>query len=90
MDFEQALREQLEADPKRTLRARLLLEVLNRRPSKRRTWILNRLEAHAAAAAGVEDQVGIDWGAINWQKLFETILQILLAILPLLLAGRAR
>lgn len=91
MDFETALREQLETQPRGRIRGKRLLKILDSKPSKRRTRILARLEAHARThlvSEGVvgADAVGFDWSSVDWQKVFDVILKILLALLPFLLA----
>lgn len=92
MDFETALKAQLEARPKSRFRgrwARRLLSIVNGPASKKRTQILARLEAHARAhlaSEGVVSATGaIDWSSIDWAKVFDILLKILLALLPLLL-----
>lgn len=45
--------------------------------------MLRRMEAAAAKEAGV--RVGIDWSKVDWAKLFESILKVLLVLLPLIL-----
>ena len=80
--FEQALRENLEAQPTQRRRSARILEVLDSRPSRRRTRILERMEKHARAEAGFQ---GKDWGAVDWPSLLKSILDILLKLLPLFL-----
>ena len=48
---------------------------------------MERREAHAAAFIRAETgKTGaIDWGAIDWEKFFDTLLKFLMAILPLFL-----
>lgn len=86
MDFATALREQI-VSRKATRRGKRLLALIDSKPSKRRTRVLARLESHARVAAaegGVTFGVGaIDWSKIDWGKLFETILTLLLRLLPL-------
>ncbi len=84
MNFEDALREQIEARPRLGLKGRRIRAILDARPSKRRTRQLERMEAHAAAVVG-KPAGAIDWSAIDWAKLFEQILALLLALLPFLL-----
>lgn len=93
MDFETALREQLNARPKSRFRGRWaqrLLKLVNGPPSAKRTRILARLESHARAhlvSEGMASATGaIDWSSIDWNKVFDTILKILMALLPFLLA----
>lgn len=84
MDFETALRAQI-ATRKATRRAKRLLAILDAPRSRARTRRIERMERHAAAAAGLNSTAGIDWESIDWSKLFETILSILMKLLPLLI-----
>lgn len=82
-DFATVLRTEI-VTRKATRRSARLLKIIDAKPSKRRTRILARLEAHAAVAAGGE--VGkIDWSAIDWTKLFNVLIELLLKLLPLLI-----
>lgn len=81
-NFETALRTEI-VTRKATRRSKRLMELLDSKPSKLRTARLARLERHAALVAGVEGGVGFDWGSIDWAKLFDSILALLLKILPL-------
>lgn len=95
MTFADALKEQIEKR-KATRRSKRLLEVINDKPSNRRTRILERLERHAklflrdnghVQFSNVEN-VGDEWDGIkekDWDKFFEKLLKFLTAILPLLL-----
>jgi len=85
--FETALRQQCEATTKRKRRAKRLLAVLDMEDGPRRRRILARLERHAAAHLEVEEgMVGaIDWGSIDWERLFESLLKLLMMILPMFL-----
>ena len=83
MNFEDALRDQIESRPRLGLKGRRIRAILDARPSKRRTRQLERMEAHAAAVVG-KPAGAIDWSAVNWPALFEKILAVLLAILPFL------
>lgn len=84
MDFETALRKQLEKRPDRNrIARRRILAVLDAKPSKARTRRLARMERAAAGVVGA-DAGAIDWSAVDWLKLFETILAVVLKILDLL------
>ena len=84
--FETALREQCEQTPRRKFRARRLLAVLDSEDGPRRRRILARLERHALAQLDIDEGVGaIDWGSIDWEKFFETLLKFLMMILPMLI-----
>lgn len=67
--FEAALRENLEAQPKQRRRAKRILAVLDERPSRRRTRILERLEMHARVELDFD---GEDWSAVDWPTLLLT------------------
>ena len=82
MTFEQALRQQLEATPDRKRRGKKLLALLNSPKSKRRTRKIERLQRHAEAHIGREPG---DWSDIDWASLFDTLLKLLLALLPFLI-----
>ena len=79
-NFETALRNQI-ASNKATRRAKRLLAFLDAPRTKLRAARLKRMEQHAALEAGVA--VGVDWAEIDWSKLFERILSLILSILPL-------
>jgi hypothetical protein len=88
MNFEDALRTQLDADPSVSRRAKKLREVLDSRPSRRRTRVLERLERHAAAHLGRDVSEVDDWspnkvGAVDWKKIIDLLIQILPLILAL-------
>lgn len=91
MTFLEALREQVET--RKSRRGRLLLRRLDRMRPARQSRVVARLESHARAHLiheGLAASVGaIDWGAINWERVFEVLLQILMAILPFLLLSPA-
>lgn len=83
--FETAFREQI-LSRKQTRRAKRILAILDAPPSRRRTRQIARMERHAAAAIEHDGARGaIDWGAVDWGKFFDTILQFIMAILPLLM-----
>jgi hypothetical protein len=89
VDFETALKEQFAArmGGKRLRRwERNLKELLEAGPSKKRTRILQRLERHARAALDLDARAAIDWSAIDWDKVFDFVMKVIMAILPLLLA----
>lgn len=82
MDFATALRQQI-VTRKATRRSKRLLELIDGPKSARRTRVLERLESHARVTAGVAQAGAIDWSSIDWGKLFESILQLVLMLLPL-------
>src|SRR5690349_23994177 len=84
--FEGALRAQLAARPPgKGLWARRLQQLLDAKPSRRRSRILARLESHARAylvGEGLASATGaIDWSSIPWDKVLDFVLKLLLAIL---------
>ena len=87
MTFLEALREQVEV--RKSRRGRLLLRRLDAMTPARRARVLVRMEAHARThlvAAGMASATGvIDWSSIDWSKVLDVILKILMAILPFLL-----
>lgn len=86
MTFEEALGEQLRAKKRLTFWEKRLLKLIDARPSKRRTRVLERLRAHAATALEIKgDPAAIDWSKIDWAKVLDFVLKIILALLPLLL-----
>ena len=93
MNFEQALREQLEATADLRRRGKKILAILNARPSKRRTRQIDRMERHVVAHLGSDYfgpdpdpiMVGIDWSSIDWSAVLQVILKLLLALLPFIL-----
>lgn len=101
MLFADALKEQLESTTNLRRRGRKLLELINSRPSRARTRKLARLERHALASLdkkqlaklnvpagalfGDDEGLGIDWSQIDWGKILDTLLDILLKLLPFLI-----
>lgn len=77
--FAEKLKQHLEASPKLTRRGAKVLAVLKSRPSRRKERQIRRMELHAAAEL---DQDGaVDWNALNWDRLIEQILSVLLKVL---------
>lgn len=86
--FEEALREQftLKRGGKKLSRwEKKLQKILDAKPSARRTRILNRMESHARVGLGLSATAKIDWSKIDWAKVFDFIMKLILALLPLLL-----
>ncbi len=87
MDFLTALREQVEV--KKSRKGRLLLKRLDGMTAARRKRVVARLERHATAFLAGEGvkvgAVGFDWSSVDWSKFFESLLKLLLLILPLFL-----
>lgn len=85
MDFETALRREIESRPRLGLRGKRILAVLDARPSKKRTRHIARMERHTAIALSLDGLDVIDWDSVNWKAVFDRVLQLLLAILPFLI-----
>ena len=97
--FVTGLKTSLESDPNLKRRGKRILDIVNSPPSKRRDRVLERLQAHSKAslpdaqlkkASSTGDMHGvIDWSKltqIDWGKIIEVILPILLKLLPILIA----
>lgn len=88
MKFEDALREQIESDPAAGRKGKKILAVLNESPSKRRNRRIARMERTTKEALGLKGAV--DWseqGEIDWGSILMMILELLLKLLPLILAS---
>lgn len=95
-NFAVELRAHLESDPKLSRRGERILEILKARPTRIRTRRVERMERHALAALEVGDlpspslqamEVGaIDWSTIDWPSVIGKILEVLMKLLPLILA----
>jgi hypothetical protein len=81
--FATALGAHLETKKKPKLLERRLLKILNAAPSKRRTAILKALETRARDKLGVGATQAIDWSAVDWQKILDFLLKLLVILLPL-------
>lgn len=92
--FETSLRNYLDSPKgkKRGIKARRLRKFLDMKPSAKRTKFLKRFKAHAATLvhqegmSAVADVDAIDWENINWDKIFENLMNLLefiLKIIPL-------
>ena len=89
-DFEFNLRKHLEANPSRKRRAKRILAILDSKPSRRRTRRIEAMEKHVEAQLAASGRMKYwvdmpDWSAIDWAKLIDIILKLLLALLPFLL-----
>lgn len=90
MTFADAMKAQLEAR-QMTRRGKRLLDVINGPESKKRTRVLERLERHARVHLN-HMGVGTTWTgwdgikSVDWNKFFEGLFKLLMALLPLLLA----
>ena len=85
--FETGLREAILAKPKLTARERRILAVIDAPPSKRKERRLARMENHARAAMNIApNKAEVDWGSFDWSKILTMILELLIKLLPLILA----
>ena len=84
MTFEQALREQLTATPDLRRRGKKILAILNARPSRKRERQIHRMRKHVEAEIPYEVDYD-EWDEIDWPTLLESILRLLLLLLPLLI-----
>jgi hypothetical protein len=89
--FETALKAAVASRPPRKgFWAKRLQKLLDAPPSERRTKILARLERHVRAelveqsVAGA-DSVGFDWASVDWAKVLDIVLKLVLLLLPLFL-----
>lgn len=82
--FATALGGHLRGKKKLKFLERRLLKIVEAKPSKRRTAILNLLETRARDKMGVGATEAIDWGQIDWQKILDFILKLLAILGPLL------
>lgn len=79
--FEANLTAALEALPKKTVRHKRLLEILQGPDTKRKRRKLRAMEAHAAVELG-RDAWAIDWAKVlDWARIIGAILSILMVLL---------
>jgi len=88
--FVDVLKEQIDSRKIKLLgKGKRLKELLDEKPSRRRTRILNRLERHARVQLEEEGiKVGDDWSTVSerdWNKFFTNLLNFLISLLPLIL-----
>lgn len=70
----------------KTAKERQILNIINGPDSPRRTSQLARMERHVRAELDLPFNAAVDWSAIDWPTLLPKILQLLMKLLPLLLA----
>jgi hypothetical protein len=61
-----------------------ILCILQNKRSKRRARRIARMEAHARAA--IAEGREVDWSAVDWSAILKQILEVLVKLLPLILA----
>lgn len=84
--FAAALQQKLAGKEKLTLDERRILRIINAKDSARRTRQLERMEGHVRVHLDFGTRP-VDWSRdIDWPVLLETILRLLVKLLPLLLA----
>lgn len=83
--FAGALQGQLASKGRLTIGEKHILNILNAPDSAKRDRQLKRMERHVRAELDLHPTEAVDWSAIDWPTLFQTILQLLLKLLPLLL-----
>lgn len=92
-EFATVLKEQI-IKRKQTRRSKRLLEIIDARPSRHRTRVLERLARHAQSylyGVGVFTDVNsseLAWTEVkerDWEKFFEGLIKLLTAILPMIL-----
>ena len=81
--FEHNLRQTLEPTPDLRRRGKKILAILDDKPSRRRTRRIAAMERHAAAHFG--EGRAIDWSKIDWSKIIEVLLPLLLALLKFIM-----
>ena len=88
MTFADALLKAMDDQPKQGRRGILLIDFLMSRPSRRKDRQLARMEKHTRVQLGIHEDDVVDWGGagINWKKILGPLLDLLLKILPLILA----
>lgn len=69
----------------KTLQERKILNIINAPDSPRRDRQLARMERHVRAELNIPSNQAVDWSAIDWPTLIQTILQLLIKLLPLIL-----
>jgi hypothetical protein len=83
--FAVGLADHLRTKKRLTFWERRLQKIVEAKPSKRRTAILERLEAAARVQLGVSADAAIDWGAVDWAKILDFILKLIALLAPLFL-----
>ncbi len=66
--------------------SRRLLAILDAPDSRHRDRQLHRMERHARVHLDLADGAQIDWQSIDWAKVFDVLVKVLIALLPFLLA----
>lgn len=83
-DFATAFRAALTAKPKLSGREMRILKVLDEPPSKAKSRKLARIERRVRTEFGIGEKEAIDWSAIDWQALIQTVIKIIELILKFL------
>lgn len=85
VSFAQGLGAHLESKKRTNFWERRLKKIVDAKPSKRRTAILERLEKEARVKLGVSAVAKIDWGNIDWKAVLSFIIKLLMLLAPLFL-----
>ena len=85
-DFQSNLRAALAADPTQNGRIRARLARIDRMPPARQAMAWDRIERRVRREAGMKTSGAIDWSTLDWSTILKTIVDILIKILPLILA----
>lgn len=103
-DFASNLKANLEAKGDLRRRGRRILAIINGPDSPHKARLLARMEDHARAHLGLAaahtvptdmpgtdwSKITIDWSKIDWAKIIDGLLKLLLAILPVLLGEQEK
>ena len=82
--FDGALAVQMKSQKHLTAGERKVAAILNSPDSPTRSRKVAYMESHIRVALDLSPTAAIDWSTINWAKVFQTIMSILIALLPLL------
>jgi len=85
VSFATGLSDHLAGKSKLSFWEKRLKKILDAKPSARRTKILNALESSARAHLGVSAAEKIDWQSIDWQKVLDFILKLIMILAPFFL-----
>lgn len=84
--FAGALQKQIGKLERKTLAEKRIERIINSPDSAKRDRQLDRMERHVRVHLNLSPTAAVDWGAdIDWPALLETILELLIALLPLFL-----
>lgn len=87
-NFATNLRLHLLAMSDRTYQEDRILAMLDEPDGPRHRRQLRRMETRCRHEAGYSSSEGIDWSSIDWAKVLQIFIKVLLTLLPLLLAEK--